>query len=73
MILGIFSVLPISIAVLVVAAVVWFSNKRLFAKIDYRLLLTFLLLLLDRSGIFKTYLWSPITFDRTFFKKRIAL
>lgn len=42
MILGIFSVLPISIAVLVVAAVVWFSNKRLFAKVDYRLLLTFL-------------------------------
>ncbi|MDO0920551.1 MULTISPECIES: SLC13 family permease [unclassified Enterococcus] len=42
MILGIFSVLPISIAVLVVAAVVWFSNKRLFAKVDYQLLLTFL-------------------------------
>ena len=42
MILGIFSVLPISIAVLVVAAVVWFNNKRLFAKVDYRLLLTFL-------------------------------
>jgi len=42
MILGIFSVLPISIPVLVVAAVVWFSNKRLFAKVDYRLLLTFL-------------------------------
>ena len=42
MILGIFSVLPISIAVLIVVAVVWFSNKRLFTKVDYRLLLTFI-------------------------------
>ncbi|MBO0424743.1 MULTISPECIES: SLC13 family permease [Enterococcus] len=42
MILGIFSVLPLSIAVLIVVAVVWFSNKRLFTKVDYRLLLTFI-------------------------------
>jgi len=42
MILGIFSVLPISIAVLIVVAVVWFSKKRLFSKVDYRLLLTFI-------------------------------